>query len=82
MDLKSDFLRLRALPITDDVLGFIKQHSHIYIVEANRDGQLCQILSATLPDQASMFRSIAHTDGLPLTAQWVQEAIISKEKEQ
>jgi 2-oxoglutarate ferredoxin oxidoreductase subunit alpha len=82
MDLKSDFLRLRALPITDNVLGFIKQHSHIYIVEANRDGQLCQILSATLPDQASMFRSIAHTDGLPLTAQWVQEAIISKEKEQ
>ena len=80
--LKSDFLRLRALPCTKEALDFIKVHKTIYIVEANRDGQLCQILSALLPDQANKFRSTAHTDGLPLTAQWVKDAILSQEKEQ
>ena len=79
--LKSDFLRLRALPCTKEALDFIKVHKTIYIVESNRDGQLCQILSATFSDQANKFHSIAHTDGLPLTAKWVTDAIRAKEKE-
>jgi 2-oxoglutarate ferredoxin oxidoreductase subunit alpha len=62
------------------VINFIKKHERIYIVEANRDGQLCQILSALLPDQANKFRSAAHTDGMPLTANWVENAILTQEK--
>ena len=76
---KSDFLRLRALPCTAEVLNFIGKHNRIYIVEANRDGQLHQILSATLPEQAAKFRSVAHSDGLPLTAKWVKDAILNQE---
>ena len=75
--MKTDFLRLRALPCTQEVLDFIKSHKVIYIVEANRDGQLCQILSMLLPQQAAKFRSTSHTDGLPLTAQWVKDAILA-----
>jgi 2-oxoglutarate ferredoxin oxidoreductase subunit alpha len=74
------FLRLRALPCTSEVQDFIKQYEHIYIVEANRDGQLRQILSAIMPDQASRFRSACHSDGLPLTAKWVKETILVQEK--
>jgi len=77
---KSDFLRLRALPCTAEVIKFIKKHERIYIVEANRDGQLHQILNATLPEQAGRFRSIAHNDGLPLTAKWVKDAILLQEE--
>ena len=76
---KSNFLRLRALPCTAEVLNFIGKHNRIYIVEANRDGQLHQILSATLPEQAAKFRSVAHSDGLPLTAKWVKDAILNQE---
>jgi 2-oxoglutarate ferredoxin oxidoreductase subunit alpha len=74
------FLRLRALPCTSEVISFIKKYERIYIVEANRDGQLRQILSAVLPDQAPKFRSACHSDGLPLTAKWVKEAILAQEK--
>jgi 2-oxoglutarate ferredoxin oxidoreductase subunit alpha len=76
---KTAFLRLRALPCTADVQDFIKKYEHIYIVEANRDGQLRQILSAVLPEQATRFRSACHSDGLPLTAKWVKETILAQE---
>ncbi len=76
---KIAFLRLRALPCTAEVQDFTKKYEHIYIVEANRDGQLRQILSAVLPDQASKFRSACHSDGLPLTAKWVKETILAQE---
>jgi 2-oxoglutarate ferredoxin oxidoreductase subunit alpha len=77
---ESAFLRLRALPCTDEVLDFIKAYKRIYIVEANRDGQLRQILSALLPNHAPKFRSTCHSDGLPLTAEWVQNSILSQEE--
>jgi len=78
--LKTDFLRLRALPCTKELLAFIEKHECIYIVEANRDGQLRQILSAVMPDQAGKFRSACHSDGLPLTAKWVKDAILAQEE--
>jgi 2-oxoglutarate ferredoxin oxidoreductase subunit alpha len=77
---KTSFLRLRALPATSEVRNFINKFERIYIVEANRDGQLRQILSSVLPDMAPKFRSACHSDGLPLTAKWVKEAILAQEK--
>ena len=79
-ELKTDLIRLRALPCNTDVLDFIKEHDRIYIVENNRDGQMCQILSAIMPDQAPKLRSTAHNDGLPLTARWVKDTILAQEK--
>jgi 2-oxoglutarate ferredoxin oxidoreductase subunit alpha len=80
--LKSNFLRLRALPCTNEVINFIKKHERIYIVESNRDGQLRQVLSAVLPSQADKFHPIAYTDGLPLTAMLVKNAILAQENKQ
>jgi 2-oxoglutarate ferredoxin oxidoreductase subunit alpha len=79
--LKSGFLRLRALPCGAEVHKFIQGHERVYVVEANRDGQLCQILTTLYPDQATKLRSASHTDGLPLTARWVAQAILAQEKE-
>ena len=78
--LKTDLLRIRALPYTEEVIDFIKNHERVYIIEANRDGQMRQILSATLPEQAPRLRSAAHSDGLPLTARWVKESILAQEE--
>ncbi|MBN2385967.1 MAG: 2-oxoacid:acceptor oxidoreductase subunit alpha [Anaerolineales bacterium] len=78
---QSDYLRLRALPCTQEVSEFIKSHARVYIVENNRDGQLRQILSAAIPDQAPRLRSACHADGLPLTAEWVRDAILAQEED-
>jgi 2-oxoglutarate ferredoxin oxidoreductase subunit alpha len=76
---ESSFLRLRALPCTQEVREFVENHPRVYVVEANRDGQLRQLLSVEIPDQASKLRSACHSDGLPLTARWVKDAILEKE---
>src|SRR6266851_3266220 len=35
-----DYLRVRALPLSDDVAAFVSRHEHVYVVEQNRVGQL------------------------------------------
>ncbi len=78
--MKTDFLRLRALPCTREVFSFIKKHERVYVVEANRDGQLRQILTMVVPpEQAGKFRSVCHSDGMPLSARWVKDAIHTQE---
>lgn len=73
---------MRALPYTRQVLDFINKHERVYIVEGNRDGQMRQFLSASMPDLAPKLRSAAHSDGLPLTARWVKESILAQEEKQ
>ncbi|MEW5873279.1 MAG: 2-oxoacid:acceptor oxidoreductase subunit alpha [Chloroflexota bacterium] len=77
--LPTDFLRLRAIPFTAEVDDFLRQHEHVYVVEMNRDGQLNQLLTIEYPELATKLRSIAFTDGLPLTARFVRQAILDKE---
>jgi 2-oxoglutarate ferredoxin oxidoreductase subunit alpha len=74
----SDFLRVRALPFTDEVANFVDEHDDIYVVEMNRDGQLHQLLTIEYPNKATALKSVAYTDGLPLTARRVREMIIAK----
>jgi 2-oxoglutarate/2-oxoacid ferredoxin oxidoreductase subunit alpha len=76
---KVDFLRLRAIPFTDEVEEFIKNHKKIYVTELNRDGQLRQLLTMAYPGQAKKLKSIAHSDGLSATAKWIIAGILAKE---
>jgi 2-oxoglutarate ferredoxin oxidoreductase subunit alpha len=77
--IKTDFMRVRALPFNQDVEDFIHQHAHNYIVEMNRDGQLHQLLTLQYPDRAMNMISVAYTDGLPMTARKVRETIKAEE---
>jgi 2-oxoglutarate/2-oxoacid ferredoxin oxidoreductase subunit alpha len=81
-DKKMDFIRMRALPCTKEVLEFVKKHEKVYVIETNRDGQMRQILSAAIPDQAHKLCSISHNDGLPLTAKWIKDHILEKEEKE
>ncbi len=76
----TSFLRLRAIPFTEQVDEFVSQHEKIYVVEMNRDGQLHQLLTIEYPQYATRFISVAFMDGLPLTAKYVQEAIATHEE--
>jgi 2-oxoglutarate ferredoxin oxidoreductase subunit alpha len=77
--LKTDFLRLRAIPFTDEVTEVIYAHEKSYVVEMNRDGQLHQLLSLEYAAVCAKITSIAHLDGLPLTASWIENRIMQEE---
>jgi 2-oxoglutarate ferredoxin oxidoreductase subunit alpha len=72
-------LRLRALPVGDGIRSFIERYDRIYVVENNWDGQVAIILRSEYPDLAGRIGSLAHSDGLPLTADWVVGSLLEKE---
>jgi 2-oxoglutarate ferredoxin oxidoreductase subunit alpha len=76
----TDYLRLKALPISEEVSEFVASHDRLYVVDQNRDGQMFDVLRLELPTQASRLRSIRHYDGFPLDAETVVEWIEAGEK--
>jgi 2-oxoglutarate ferredoxin oxidoreductase subunit alpha len=77
--IKTDFMRVRAVPFTQEVKDFVHQHTRTYVVEMNRDGQLHQLLTLEYPDRAMNMTSVAYSDGLPMTARRVRETIKAEE---
>jgi 2-oxoglutarate ferredoxin oxidoreductase subunit alpha len=75
----TDYMQVKAIPFTADVDEFIASHDRVFIVELNRDGQMFQILSLAYPQKATAMVSLAHLDGMPLTARWVVDAFLAKE---
>jgi 2-oxoglutarate ferredoxin oxidoreductase subunit alpha len=76
-DIPTDFLRLKALPIGEEVRAFIQAHDRVVVMEMNRDGQLFEILKAECHDCATRLESVAFLDGMPWTAAWVREKILA-----
>jgi 2-oxoglutarate ferredoxin oxidoreductase subunit alpha len=71
----TSFMRLRALPINREVKEFIRRYQRVYVVELNHDGQMHKILQSEVPERATNLLSLAHIDGLPLTADWVEDKL-------
>jgi 2-oxoglutarate ferredoxin oxidoreductase subunit alpha len=78
--LASSYLRVRSWPFTREVRDFVANHDRCYVVEQNRDGQLAQLLRLHAPEHAARVRSVALCDGLPLTVEAVEEAILEQER--
>jgi 2-oxoglutarate ferredoxin oxidoreductase subunit alpha len=74
-NLHLNYMRIRAIPFTDEILKFIEDHEKVYIVEINRDGQMMQLLTIAYPALATRFIQVSHLDGLPLTANWIVDEI-------
>jgi 2-oxoglutarate ferredoxin oxidoreductase subunit alpha len=77
--LKTDYLRLRAVPFTDSVREFAAKYKKVYVVEMNRDGQMHKLLQLEYPEMATKLHSLTNYDGLPLSARWVIDAVQGKE---
>jgi 2-oxoglutarate ferredoxin oxidoreductase subunit alpha len=54
----------------------VAAHPLCVVVELNHDGQLRQLLQLHCPAQATRLLSVAHGDGLPLTAEFVAGAVL------
>jgi 2-oxoglutarate ferredoxin oxidoreductase subunit alpha len=76
----TDFMRIRALPVNDDVAAFVAAHRRTYVVELNQDGQLHAILQTEMPALATKLVSLAHLDGWPLTVSWVTTQLLRAEE--
>ncbi len=59
---------------------FVANHERVYVVELNNDGQMHTILRTEMPEMAMKLHSLALLDGMPLTAHWMVDAVMSAEK--
>ena len=78
---ESSYLRIRALPISLTLLDFITSHDRVYVVEMNIEGQLHKLIQIQYPELATKLCSLAHCDGLPLTATWIVNQTLEKESD-
>lgn len=77
---KTDYLRLRALPFTAEVDAFVKAKQVVYVVEQNRDGQMANLLREFYPDHATKFKNVLHYDGLAIDAKCIVDQITAFEQ--
>jgi 2-oxoglutarate ferredoxin oxidoreductase subunit alpha len=72
---KTSYLRLRSLPLSETVESFVRAHERVYVVELNTDAQMTQLVRLDTPELAGRVFELNHNDGLPLTARWIVEAL-------
>jgi 2-oxoglutarate ferredoxin oxidoreductase subunit alpha len=76
-----DFMRIRAFPFHLKVEEFLAEHDYCYVVEQNRDGQLCSLLILETPVSKDKIRPVLIYGGYPLSAKNVLDVITSKVEE-
>lgn len=74
------YLRLKAVPFTEELRKFVEKHERVYVVEQNRDHQLLELIRMDMPEFSMKLRSVRHFDGLPLDAKTVTEGVHGQEK--
>ncbi|NDJ11018.1 MAG: 2-oxoacid:acceptor oxidoreductase subunit alpha [Acidobacteriia bacterium] len=70
-----DYMRIKAFPFTAEVEVFLADHDYCYVVEQNRDAQLCSLLTLETPVPKDKIRPILVYSGFPLSAKNVLDAI-------
>lgn len=77
--IQTNYLRIRALPLNQEVYDFVTGHEKVYVIENNFDGQMAQILNMEISQSLTHMVSLSLGDTLPMTAQWIVDNIVSQE---
>ncbi len=77
--IRTNYLRIRALPMAATVSDFIDAHQSVFVIENNYDGQLTQLIRLEHPENISHVRSLALGDGLPMTPSWIYDNLKEQE---
>jgi 2-oxoglutarate ferredoxin oxidoreductase subunit alpha len=78
--IRTAYLRLRAVPFTDDLVSFIDRYQRVYVVEQNRDAQMLGLMRLEMsPERIGKLRSVLHYNGLPIDARSVTDEILVQE---
>jgi 2-oxoglutarate ferredoxin oxidoreductase subunit alpha len=75
LDEPVDYMRLRAFPFCGKVKKFIDSHERVYVVEQNRDAQLCAMLTAELDVQNHKLIPLLHYNGFPISSNHVARVL-------
>ncbi|MCE5208918.1 MAG: 2-oxoacid:acceptor oxidoreductase subunit alpha [Chloroflexi bacterium] len=75
-----DTLRIRSKPFGPEIEEFITGHDHSYVVEANDEGQLRQLLILEYPHYADKLVQLSKNDGLPISAEMIVKGVLSQEE--
>lgn len=78
--IETSYIRVRALPMENSLTDFVAKHKRLYVVELSADAQLRSLVQLHIPERAADMRSVAHLDGLPMTAAYVRNGILDQEK--
>ncbi|HKD09741.1 MAG TPA: 2-oxoacid:acceptor oxidoreductase subunit alpha [Bryobacteraceae bacterium] len=70
-----DYMRVRAFPFPAEVESFFADHDYCYVVEQNRDGQLCSLLTLETNVPKDKIKPVLVYGGFPLSAKNVLDAI-------
>lgn len=77
--MNTDYMRVRAVPLSPQVNEFITKYDRVYVIENNFDGQLYQIMLTENPQDITHVKSLPLGDGLPMTAKWIIDKIKAQE---
>jgi 2-oxoglutarate ferredoxin oxidoreductase subunit alpha len=72
-----DYLRVRGFPFGAAVEAFLAAHETVLVVEQNRDAQLKSLLTLETAVEKKKLVSILHYDGMPMTADFVTDAVLN-----
>ncbi len=79
-NIRTNYLRIRALPLAQEVYDFVLKHRAVYVAENNFDGQMHQILRMEIAQDTTHMISLALGDTLPMTAQWIYAQVTRHER--
>ncbi|MFL2857021.1 MAG: hypothetical protein ACJ0DK_01215 [Planctomycetota bacterium] len=77
MESTPDYLRVRSFPFHQQVGEFLENHESVMVIEQNQQGQMAQLLAMEYPQLAGRIVSKTYYGGLPLSANFVREALQS-----
>lgn len=73
--LETRALRVRALPLHEQVVDFVQSCRVVYVVEQNRDGQMADLVRLKVPGSAGRIQKVLYYAGLPLAAEPIVQAV-------
>lgn len=77
--IRTNYLRVRALPLADSVKDFVLKHKRVYLPENNTNGQMAQIIRMDMAESTTHMTEMPLGDTMPMTAQWLYEYILNEE---
>ena len=70
-----DTLRLRSFPFAQEVLDFIADHDHVFVVEQNESAQMRSLLINEGEIDPKRLIRVLHYNGTPITARFIRDKI-------
>jgi 2-oxoglutarate ferredoxin oxidoreductase subunit alpha len=70
-----DIMRVRGFPFADEVIEFINEHDHVFVVEQKESWQLRMLLMNEGEIDPKRLIRVLHYDGTPITARFISGRI-------